>query len=80
MNLSSASKHRRLGFQGLRSVISYLELNPTKTHLLAVKGPHGVRDLVVTPQRVRRVLAQLRKRLTSPRITGRDEISVLQTL
>ena len=77
MNLHCAPRFRGLGFQGLRSVIAYLETNPHKTHLLALKGPRGVRDIVVTPQCVGRVVAQLRKRLTR---SGREQVNVLQTL
>jgi hypothetical protein len=61
-------------------VIAYLETNSHKTHLVALKGPRGVRDIVVTPQSARRVVNRLRKYLTQPQMARRHQASVLRTL
>jgi hypothetical protein len=75
--LDNGMKTHALGFKGLRPVIAYLEAHPDRTHLLALKGPRGIHDLVVTPKRFRAVIRQLRKQLAASK---QPREAVLQTL
>lgn len=77
MTLENGLKTHALGFRGLRPVIAYLEAHPDKTHLVALKGPQGVRDLVVTPKRLRAVVEELRKELSR---TSAPQEAMLRTL
>lgn len=69
-----------LDIKGLRSVISHLENHPKKTHLVAVKGPTGIHELVVTPRRNEHIVAELRKMVPPADMHDNQHTALVQTL
>ncbi len=69
-----------LDLKGLRPVISYLEQHPDQVHLIAIKEPAGVHNLIVTPKTSYRVVSDLRKLIGKSGRTTRKIESLIQTI
>lgn len=61
MEYQGELKSHGLSFHGLHAVLAHLNTHPDRTHLLAVRGPNGIQDFIVTPKRRTQAVAQLRR-------------------
>ncbi len=59
-----------LGPVGIRMMVAHLSKHADKTHLLKVKGPDGIHDILVKPGRTSQAEAELRRLLTRQQFAG----------
>lgn len=80
MTSTNQLRTHTLGLKGLRPVIAYLAAHPDKTHLIAVKEPKGVHNLIVTPKSSRKIVTDLQKLLGQTNGSTKKIESLIQTI